>query len=56
MHYPVPLLPMKPKLLYPLSSIRLLNLNPSPPAPLPPRGEGRIQGDLGYVFSVNNRE
>jgi len=53
---PVPLLPMKPKLLHPLSSIRILKLNPSPPAPLPPRGEGRIQGNLGHVLSMNNRE
>ncbi|EDX73825.1 hypothetical protein MC7420_5705 [Coleofasciculus chthonoplastes PCC 7420] len=56
MHYPVPLLAMKPKLLHPLFSICLLNLNPSPPAPLPPRGEGRIQGNLGHVLSMNNRE
>ena len=52
---PVPLLPMKPKLLHPLSSIRILKLNPSPPAPLPPRGEGRIKVTLGHVFSINNR-
>ncbi|EDX73994.1 hypothetical protein MC7420_5874 [Coleofasciculus chthonoplastes PCC 7420] len=44
MHYPVPLLPMKPKLLHPLLSIRLLNLNPSPPAPLPQGERGEYRG------------
>jgi hypothetical protein len=53
MHYPVPLLPMKPKLSHPLSSIRILK--PLSPSPSPTRGEGRIQGNLGHVFSMNNR-